>query len=378
MLISTRLHGLIDYAVALALGGAAASRALPGPVRRLLGTAGAFHASYAVVTDYEGGARPGISMRQHLLLDALGGAAICGAGLLMRRQPPAVRAALVGIGLAELAVVSVSSAHPRSGPGQGFGALGRLLDPAAHWAERASYPPLDTPKPVAEGVFIVDSQLPGALGMVVGVRMTVIRLPDGGLLLHSPTRFSHALKQALEKIGPIRHFVAPNIAHWTFLRDWQAACPQATTWAAPGLRQRRQVRRAGLRLDHDLTENAPAAWGGAIEAVVVPGGLGFHETALFHHPSRSLLLTDIAMNLEESKIPPLIRPLARLFGITAPDGMPPPYLRAVVKMRQQEALRAVEHLLALQPERVVFAHGQWFERNGTQALRRSMRWLLRG
>ncbi|MFC7553302.1 hypothetical protein ACFQU7_15195 [Pseudoroseomonas wenyumeiae] len=64
--------------------------------------------------------------------------------------------------------------------------------------------------------------------------------------------------------------------------------------------------------------------------------------------------------------------------MTAPDGMPPPYLRAVVRMRQQDALRAAEHLLALQPERVVFAHGRWFERNGASALRRSLRWLLRG
>ncbi|MCG7361795.1 DUF4336 domain-containing protein [Roseomonas sp. ACRSG] len=378
MRISTRLHGIIDYAVSLALAGAASSRALPPPVRKVLGTASAFHTSYSVVTDYEGGAHPGVSMQQHLLLDALGGAAICAAGLMMRDQPPKMRAALIGIGLAELAVVAASSAHPRSGPGQGFGPVGRLLDPEARWAENTSYPPLDTPKPVDEGVFIVDSQLPGTVGMVIGARMTVLRLPDGGLLLHSPTRFSHALKRQLEQIGPIRHFVAPNIAHWTFLRDWQAACPEATTWAAPGLRQRRQVRQAGLRLDHDLTGTAPADWGGTIDLVVVPGGLGFHETALFHQPSRSLLLTDIVMNLEEPKVPPLLRPLLRLFGMTAPDGMPPPYLRAVVRMRQQDALRAAEHLLALQPERVIFAHGRWFERDGTPALRRSLRWLLRG
>ncbi|MFC7553301.1 hypothetical protein ACFQU7_15190 [Pseudoroseomonas wenyumeiae] len=37
----------------------------------------------------------------------------------------------------------------------------------------------------------------------------------------------------MENIGPIRHLVAPNIAHWLFLRDWQAACPEATTWGAP-------------------------------------------------------------------------------------------------------------------------------------------------
>jgi hypothetical protein len=376
MLISTRLHGLIDYAVSLALGAAAASRTLPPPVRKVLGSAGAYHAGYSAITDYEGGAQPRISMQQHLVLDALGGAAILGAGLLMRDQPRGIRAALVAIGLVELAVVSASSAQPRRGPGQGFGPVGRLLDPDDSAAERASYPPLDTPKPVAEGVFVVDSQLPGTMGMVLGVRMTVIRLPDGGLLLHSPTRFSHALRRELEQIGPIRHLVAPNIAHWTFLQDWQAACPEATTWAAPGLRERGQVQRAGLRLDHDLTDTAPAAWGDAIELAVVPGGMGFHEIALFHRPTRSLLLTDLVMNLEEQKVPAPVRPVGRLFGMAAPDGMPPPYLRAVVKMRQAEAAQAARHLVDLQPERVIFAHGKWFEQNGTAELRHSFRWLL--
>jgi hypothetical protein len=374
MLISTRLHGLIDYTVALTLGGVAASRGVPVPVRKLLGTAGAFHASYAAVTDYEGGAKPGITMGQHLALDALGGAALVGAGLLMRRQSPGVRAALVAAGLAELAVVSISSARPRSGPGQGFGPVGRLLDPEDSWAAGSAYPPLDTPKPVADDVFIVDSQLSGTVGTVLPVRMTVLRLPDGSLLLHSPTRFSLALKQALERIGPIRHLVAPNLAHWMFLLDWQKACPDATTWAAPGLRQRRTVQQSGLRLDHELTGTAPAEWGDAVELVMLPGGMDFHETALFHHPRRSLMLTDLVMNLEEPKVPALLRPVARLFGMT--DGMPPPYLRAIVKLRRDEAARAARHLIALQPDRVIFAHGRWFEQDGTRALRDALRWLV--
>ncbi|MBO1073270.1 DUF4336 domain-containing protein [Roseomonas marmotae] len=295
----------------------------------------------------------------------------------MRRQPPAARALLIGTGLLELAVVSASSTHPRSGPGQGHGLLGRLFDPHSAWAERASYPPLNTPKPVAEDLFIVDSRLPGTAGMMVAARMTVIRLPDGDLLLHSPTRFSHALKRELEKLGRIRHLVAPNIAHWIFLKEWQQACPEAITWAAPGLRKRRQVRRSGLRLDYDLTSGTPDAWEDAITLVTLPGGMDFHETALFHRPSRSLVLTDLVLNLEERKLPPLVRPLARLFGILAPDGMPPPYLRAVIRMRQEAAAHAAERMLALQPERVIFAHGRWFEHDGGSALRHSLRWLLR-
>jgi hypothetical protein len=241
---------------------------------------------------------------------------------------------------------------------------------------RVGYPPLDTPKPFADGVWIVDSVLPGLLGRVLPVRMTVLHLADGGLLLHSPTPFSLPLLERVRVLGPVRHLVAPNLAHWMFLQNWQRACPQATTWAAPGVRQRRAVRRSGLRIDVELADQAPAAWGEAVTLVMAPGGLGFHEAALFHAPSRTLVLTDLVMNLEPAKLPALARPLVRLFGSTAPDFTPPPYLRAVVKLRRQSTAQAAARLLALRPERVVFAHGRCFERDATATLRHAWRWLL--
>ena len=377
MKIPTRVHGLIDYGVAALLGGLALAPGLPRPIRRTLGAAAAFHTSYALLTDYEGGVTPALSMRQHLALDAMGGAALIGAGLSLRREAEADRALLVGLGLVELGVVALSGSQPRRGPGQGPGMVGRLLGhDTGHHAHHAAYPPLDTPKPVADGLWVVDSILPNPMGAALGVRMTVVRLPDGALLLHSPTRFTFALRRELERLGPIKHLVAPNIAHWTFLKEWQDHLPDSTSWAAPGLRDRGQVRRSGVRLDHDLTEAPPAEWGGAIEIIAVPGAAGFHEMAMFHAPSRTLLLTDLVMNLEPPKVPLPLRPLARLFGMLAPDGMPPPYLRAVIRRRHARAAEAARRLIELEPERVVFAHGRWFDRDGTEHLRRSLRWLF--
>ncbi|MGI4747188.1 MAG: DUF4336 domain-containing protein [Janthinobacterium lividum] len=374
-MIPTRVHGAIDYGVACLLGGLAASRVLPAPVRGVLGTAATFHSSYATLTNYEAGIRPVLTMRQHLALDAFGGVAVAGAGLLMHRQPWHARALLVAAGLSELAVVALSSATPVSGPGQGSGPVARVLGLSVPPASDVGYPPLDMPKPVAEDVFIVDSLLPGPMGTALPVRMTVIRLENGDLLLHSPTQFSFGIKAELEKLGRIRHLMAPNVAHWTFLEAWQRACPDVTTWSAPGLRKRSQVRKSGVRLDHDLSNFPPTAWVG-ITLVEVVGGLGFTEMALFHQASRTLVLTDLVLNLEASKLSAPIRPLARLFGITAPDGMPPPYLRATIKLKKEFAAKAALRLLDLKPERVIFAHGVWFEQDATNALRRSLRWLL--
>ncbi|KAA5611528.1 DUF4336 domain-containing protein [Rhodovastum atsumiense] len=214
------------------------------------------------------------------------------------------------------------------------------------------------------------------MGRVLPVRMTVIRLDNGDLLLHAPTRFSDRLRERLERLGRIRHLVAPNSGHWTFLRDWQRACPDATTWAAPRLRDRAQVRRSGVRLDHDIGATAPPAWGDTIETLTVPGGLGFHEVALFHRPSRTLVLTDLVLSLEAAKLPALLRPLLRWAGMVAPDAMPPPYLRAVVRLRRRAAAKAAARLLELRPDRVIFAHGHWFAQDGTAALAHALRWLV--
>ena len=244
-------------------------------------------------------------------------------------------------------------------------------DPSPHGA-RSTYLPVDAPKLLAEDVWIVDS---GPLGGILPLplRMTVIRLPGGNLLLHSPTRLTAPLRDAIDRIGPVGFLFAPNIAHWMFLRDWQRAYPAAQTWAAPGLRKRRAVRRAAVTVDHELSDIAPSVWGGAIHLVVMPGGFGFREIALFHLPSRTLVLTDLVLNLEPTRLPAPARAFAMLAGM---NGRAPIYLRALVKLAGAPAARAAAALVALRPDRVVFAHGRMFEQDATAALERSLGWLL--
>lgn len=373
-MISTRTHGSIDYAVALLFGGLAASSRLPLSARAIFGSAGAYHAAYSAVTDYEAGVTPALGMGQHLVLDAAGAAALLGAGVMLRRQPAAVRLLLLAAGLAECVVIARSSAVPGSGPGSPAGLTGRMLGVDGRPMEQVGELPLDMPKPVAPDVFVVDGILRRPLGVVLPVRMTVIRLPTGGLLLYSPTRLTPGLRTALESLGPIRHLVAPNIEHWLFLKQWQQAYPDAITWAPPGLRKRRQVRSSGVRVNHDLGATTPREWGG-IEMVPVPG-LGFREMALFHRASGTLVLADLVLDLPRDQVPALLRPIAGWLDIVGSDGKPPVYVRAVIKLRRRAARAAAQRLLALHPDRVVFSHGPWFRQNGTVALRHALRWLL--
>jgi len=73
----------------------------------------------------------------------------------------------------------------------------------------------------------------------IGTRTTLVRLPDGGLFVHSPAQLE-GLKAEVDAIGPVRHVVAPNRYHHLFVREWKDAYPDALVHAAPGLAQKRK------------------------------------------------------------------------------------------------------------------------------------------
>ena len=83
---------------------------------------------------------------------------------------------------------------------------------------------------LAENLWLVDGETVSFLGLPYRTRMTVIRLSDGGLWVHSPVRHSAELAGALAELGPVRYLVAPNALHHLFLKDWQQHCPAAEVY----------------------------------------------------------------------------------------------------------------------------------------------------
>ena len=91
--------------------------------------------------------------------------------------------------------------------------------------------------PFAEGVW-VDSTSVRILGMPLTATMTVLRLSDGSLLVHSPVGLTPERRAAIEALGPVAHLYAPNLYHHLWLGEWAAACsavryPVVVKWADP-------------------------------------------------------------------------------------------------------------------------------------------------
>src|SRR4051794_16739466 len=227
----------------------------------------------------------------------------------------------------------------------------------------------------ADDVWIVNDTAMLAAGLRLPVRMTIIRLSNGALLLHSPVRYSSSVRTELERIGPIKYLLAPNVAHWMFLSEWQRALPEAITFAVPALARRKQVQAAGIRIDRELSDDNPEEWSEDIEMVLLRAPL-FCEAELFVKRSRTLILTDVVQNLDPEGLSYPARAIVRLLGISKPDGKAPVYLRLIIRLGGRPVQAAAQRLISFAPQRVIFAHGEWFDSYATERLRQSLRWLL--
>jgi hypothetical protein len=159
-----------------------------------------------------------------------------------------------------------------------------------------------------ENLWVAEQPL-NYLGLAVGTRMTVIRLADGALWVHSPLRLTEPLRLAVEALGPVCFLVAPNKYHHLFIGEWMAAYPQARAFAAPGLSDKRK----DLSFHGVLSEQVSAEWAGQIHVLPWRGAPMLGEVVFFHPPSRTLIVSDCLHNVGPDAAP-LTRFVFKTFG----------------------------------------------------------------
>jgi hypothetical protein len=110
-MIPTRVHAAIEWIAVVGVELMGRCGQFSRRVRELFKGSARMHACYAAMSDYELGAGV-LPMPAHLALDVAVGTGLIGAGLAMRDGPGQVRALLVGMGLTELALVSLTDRAP--------------------------------------------------------------------------------------------------------------------------------------------------------------------------------------------------------------------------------------------------------------------------
>ena len=221
--------------------------------------------------------------------------------------------------------------------------------------------------PLSQNLWELDAPLT-VLGMTLGHRMTVARLPDTTLWIHSPVAHSPALAAALADLGPVAHVIAPNCVHDTYLEGWFAAYPTARFHGAKDFSRHRP----DLKFTDTLGDDPDPAWSEVFEQHLMRGAPRLNEVVFFHRASRTLILTDLVFNLGRD-MPLFSRVLLRLNGCYDRFACSR-LLRSTIK--HHSAFRAsLDHILAWNFDRIVLSHGRNLDSAAKETLRLAFAFL---
>jgi len=215
--------------------------------------------------------------------------------------------------------------------------------------------------PVAEDLWHVPFDVKLPIGMEMPAKMTVVRLRDRRLLLHSPAPIDADLAGELKGLGDVAYLVAPNTQHQLFLSAAADTFPDARVFAAEGV----STKQPSLRIDDVLGNDAPPDYREEIDQVLIEGAPALNEVAFFHRASRTLITCDLVFNIVEppNLMAAVVLTLAGARGRLAQS-------RAWRFMARDRAAvtASFERILRWDFTRLVPAHGEIVEANARAAL----------
>jgi hypothetical protein len=179
------------------------------------------------------------------------------------------------------------------------------------------------------------------LGIDFARNVTLLRLADGRLVIHSTAPFSPHDVAAIRRFGEPAWLVEATRMHDTFARKGRAAFPDLPYLAPAGV-----AKAAPL-------QPPPRAWSDEIEVLAIEG-TRTREHAFFHRRSRTLVVADLVFHFpaEITGWPRLfvrqIMRLSRLAGVSV-------FFRLTIRDHAAFA-QSLQRLLARDFDRVIVAH----------------------
>jgi len=213
---------------------------------------------------------------------------------------------------------------------------------------------------VGDDLWVHDDSMKLA-GTKLRLRMTVVKLSDGSLWLHSVTALSPQLKQEIDQLGKVKYIVAACNAHNTWLQDWCEAYPDAEAYVSAGI-----PRKVPLSNYHILRDGLENVWSDDLEWEYMPGVPFFNETVFFHKQTRSLIVTDLIQNYPD-EVPTgfagvMTKYIFQPMGFKGTCVAPPLKMGFMIKDKPKfaEFIRSVQDW---DFERIIVTHGDIIEEN---------------
>ena len=238
------------------------------------------------------------------------------------------------------------------------------------------YTPLYVLKKISENIWIADGEEVAMdfklFKIPFSTRMTIIRLKNGEIWVHSPIKPNTYLLSQITQLGEVAHIIAPNILHYSYVDEWHWLFPNAQVWLARGVQNR--AKKSGLCLEYGRMLDQ-ADWNEEIFSTTFEGSFYVKEVVFFHNQSSTLILTDLIENIESEKLSFFEKLLFKLGDNCYPNGKTPRDLRVSFLFQKKKALESYKKIKEWNPENIIISHGPCFLGNAGENLKQSFFWL---
>ena len=221
--------------------------------------------------------------------------------------------------------------------------------------------------PFADGIW-VGAAPASIVGMPLTTTTTVLRLDDGGLMLHAPTAMTAARQAAVEALGEPRHLYAPSLTHQRRIGEWAEAFPNATLHAPPGLARKRP----DLRIDRLHGDPLPPEMEGVVDEITIEG-FRLQETVVLYRPAKTLVVADLVHNIgrPDHRWTRIYAGLMGFYGRVALSRI----IRWTAFSDRKAARASIDRVLEASFDGLVIGHGDHLRSGGREALAQAYAWL---
>ena len=194
-------------------------------------------------------------------------------------------------------------------------------------------------------------------------RMTIIRLSNGNLFIHSPCEIEEDTKISIEKLGKVEFIVAPGSYHHLYVGSAQRAFPEPETFICPGIERKNPE----IEFDWLLGDRPDKRWEDDFEQVLVRGNKYIWEVAFCHKVTKTLILVDLIENFTDETedmnwtLELWWKVVFRMWG----NPKPAPEYQLGWKDKNA-ARKSLMRILNWDFERIIISHGDLVEENAKE------------
>ncbi len=194
-----------------------------------------------------------------------------------------------------------------------------------------------------------------------GRRMTVVRLNDGRLIIHNAIQLHEDELYWLKSLGTVSFIIAPNVFHCSDLAWMSHHFPQAQCYAPAEKRKDFLDKNVDIKItEQDFPKDISE-----FECIYIKG-TKISESVFIHHPSKTLILCDLAFNMPQvyTGLSKFFMQWNRVFRLG-----PTKLTRWIFTKNIGELRKSYEQLFKHDFDRVIVNHGETVNQNGKALLK---------